>query len=126
VGHVTVPLILTNGSKLNITGTADTDVGRRILGLVVDGSSGGSPYIVGQGSGAEIVLGSYGYIDIYVDNILTNPYNSDIKSVNHNFYDSDGKKEERNSLQNATYTWTPSLNGGGSGWKSNKGQHGEN
>jgi hypothetical protein len=106
-------LTLRAGSVLNVKGNSITD--NRILCVVV---AEHMPGIVGD-TGAQIVLGQHGYIDIYAANVQ---YASNISGLHHNFYDKDGNKEATNSLRTATYTWDGELNGGG--WRSDKGQHG--
>jgi hypothetical protein len=110
VASVNRKLTLKADGVLNINGTAESN---RILAVVVDG---GQPGIVGE-AGARIVLGQYGYIDIYAAGGAA--YDGDTSSLDHNFYDSNNNKVTGNSLHNTTYTWTENIGGvsGADGWK---------
>jgi hypothetical protein len=112
-------LTLKAGSTLTITGN---DVAtKKVLGVVVYGDN---PGIIGE-DGAQIILGTNGYIDIYEqtgdpmtgDTPGIGDYPGNISNINHNFYSGVGSKETSNGLTNKTYTWSTNADkNGNSGW----------
>ena len=110
------------GGALTVPGT-DASTDKHILVVIVGNDS---PGIVGEPAAggkaaAQIVLASYGYIDIYASG---SDYSGNTSSLGHNFYTSEGAKLTSNSLHGTTYNWVADASSGDGtdpGWKAEAG-----